>query len=117
MRSIRSEWRQAYDSIEELEEEAAALRTRFYAEDDPVYRDRVIKPEWDRTLDRLHEARRAIDRAQEQLDQALEEGRIAGALPGWLRDGEELEPPVEEPEDEGEPTTGAEPREPKVINR
>ena len=76
----------------------------------------MIKPEWDRTLDRLHEARRTIDRAQEQLDLALEEGRIAGALPGWLRHGEELEPPVEEPAEEGEPEIGAEPGEPKVID-
>ena len=114
VRDLRLEWRDAYDSIAELEAQAADLRTRFYAQDDPAYRDRVIKPEWDRVLDRLDQARRTVERAQEELDFALEEGGRAGALPGWLREGIELEPLVEEPEDEREPQT-TDPQEPKVV--
>lgn len=110
-RDVRQEWRDAYDSIAELESQAQDLRTRFYAEDDPVRRDREIKPAWDRTLDRLDEARRSIDRAKEKLAQIQNEGRRAGALPGWLREGAELQPP--EVVDEG--PTEADPAEPKII--
>lgn len=112
VRSLRQDWRQAHDSILELEEQAATLRTRFYAEDDPAHRDRIIKPEWDRTLDRLDQARRAVIRAQEDLDRFLEEGSRAGALPGWLREGMDLEPEPERGADgQLETVDPAEPRE------
>lgn len=107
-RSLRRSWREAVDEIEELEGRVAELRRRFYAEDDPHFRDSRIKPAWDRALERLEEARRTADRARDGLTQLLEEGRRAGALPGWLREGIELEPePLPEPEpdprDPGEP--------------
>ncbi|MEM1247908.1 MAG: hypothetical protein AAGK22_16160 [Acidobacteriota bacterium] len=110
-REVRQEWRDAYDSIATLQGQAEDLRTRFFAEDDPVRRDREIKPAWDRTLDRLDEARRSVDRAKEKLAQIQDEGRRAGALPGWLREGTEIQPP--EIEDEG--IKEADPAEPKVI--
>ena len=96
----------------ELEKEAEGLRTRFYAEDDPVRRDREVKPAWDRALDLLDEARRTVARAQERLAELQDEGRRAGAMPGWLREGMELEPPRQE--DEG--VEESEPGEPEVIN-
>ena len=108
VRTIRQEWRDAYDRIEQLEERAAELRTRFYAEDDPVRRDREVKPEWDRTLDQLDEARRQVERSQEQLSAVIQEGRRAGALEGWLREGIELQPrPTEEEADEEHDPGGA----------
>ena len=112
-RQLRLGWRQAYDRIAVLEAQAAKLRTRFYAEDDPVYRDRVIKPEWDRVLDRLDDARRTVTRSGEELDLFVEEGRRAGALPGWLREGLELVP---EPERKDEGLETVDPSEPKVID-
>jgi hypothetical protein len=91
---VRQRWRRAYDDVPRLEDEVERLRTAFYAEDDPVRRDRQVKPLWDRALDRLQDARTEVGRAQEELEVLLEEGRIAGALPGWLREGNELEPPM-----------------------
>ncbi|HVS14472.1 MAG TPA: hypothetical protein VMV46_11130 [Thermoanaerobaculia bacterium] len=112
---IRSKWREAYDSIDPLEAEAAKLRTRFYAEDDPVRRDREIKPQWDRTLDRLAEAQRTLTDAREELAQALDAGRRDGALPGWLREGQELGPfDLEEPA-EGEQLDELKSREPPMV--
>lgn len=107
---IRTRWHSATEEIQELERSAADLRRRFYAEDDPYFRDGQIKPEWDRVLDRLRETRVQSDRAREDLATFLEEGRRAGALPGWLREGVELEPVIEKKE----PTT-PEPIEPPVI--
>ena len=91
-RTIRSNWREAYDRIDELEADASELRRRFYAEEDVQLRDRDIKPAWDRTLELLKQARDTVDRSREELDLMMEEGRRAGALEGWLREGLELEP-------------------------
>lgn len=114
---VRTRWREAVDRIAELEGRAAELRRRFYSEDDPYYRDSQIKPAWDRALESLEENREAIDRAKAELERTLEEGRVAGALPGWLREGVELEPEQEEaiPEDPGDPTI-YEPMEPQIVD-
>jgi hypothetical protein len=95
---LRREWRNAYDDIEEYESEIARLRRDFYAEDDPFYRDSQIKPAWDKALKDLEEAQRTVERSQEELEKAMDEGHRAGALPGWLREGIELEPEID-PED------------------
>jgi hypothetical protein len=112
VRSLRAEWRRNADLIGKLEEQAEDLRRQFYAEDDPYVRDRRIKPDWDRTLDRLEEARRAVERSREELAAVVEEGRRAGALPGWLRAGAELEPSPEIDEEMPE----LDPEEPRVID-
>ncbi len=91
-RQIRQEWRDAFDAIEELEAKVFDLRQQFYREDDGFYRDAEIKPAWDRAIDQLEEARRDVEAKQQELAVFLEEGREAGALPGWLREGIELEP-------------------------
>lgn len=89
---IRMNWRRTVDRIEELELESAALRQQFYAEEDTYIRDNHIKPDWDRVLDRLQQLRERSDRYGDELELFLEEGRQAGALPGWLSEGWELEP-------------------------
>ena len=91
-RQIRQEWRDAYDSIGELEGKVFELRQQFYREDDGFYRDAEIKPAWDRAIDQLEEARLVVEAKQVELEEFLEEGRAAGALPGWLREGIDLEP-------------------------
>ncbi len=113
-RELRMDWREAHDRIAELEAQAADLRSRFYAQDDPAYRDRVIKSEWDRTLDRLDEARHKVVQAQEQLEGLLSEGSRAGAMAGWLREGEELEPEPPLPAKAEPKTTDS--QEPRVID-
>lgn len=92
---IRQRWRQLADEVKDLETSTADWRQRFYAQDDPYVRDGKIKPEWDRALDRLAQTRRQVDTVRQELEQYMEEGRRAGALPGWLRAGTELEPKTE----------------------
>lgn len=92
VRDQRRRWAESVDRIHDLEQAVSELRTRFYAEDDPYVRDARIKPQWDRALDQLGEARRRAERLERELDEILTEGRRAGALPGWLREGSELEP-------------------------
>jgi len=97
---IRIAWADAAEREEELEADVFLLRQRFYAEDDGFYRDSQIKPAWDRAIEQLQETHREIEQLQEELQAYLEEGRAAGALPGWLREGVDLEPKPE-PEEEG----------------
>lgn len=89
---IRTRWRESTDRIVELEGKSEELRRRFYAADDPYVRDSQIKPEWDHALDELDSTRREAERAELELERFLNEGREAGAFPGWLREGSELEP-------------------------
>jgi hypothetical protein len=111
---VRSDWKQTLEEIDHLEGRVAELRRRFYAEDDPYYRDRQIKPSWDRALERLEEARDAAETFRARLDQVLEEGRRAGALPGWLREGIELQP-ERQIEGESERLEEHQPQEPTVV--
>jgi hypothetical protein len=91
---IRLDWKAAVETVDELTGEVEELRRRFYAEDDPHYRDNQIKPQWDRALDSLSDARTDAEELERRLSRLLEEGRRAGALPGWLREGVEFEPPA-----------------------
>jgi len=111
---IRQRWRDAVERIPELVAKVEGLRQQFYAEDDPAYRDGQIKPAWDKALADLEEARYQAGQGQQEVETFLEEGRRAGALPGWLREGAELEPePVIE---EAEPVDPAEPVEPTILD-
>jgi hypothetical protein len=100
---IRQRWRKAVDRIKVLEQDANLWRRRFYAEDDPYVRDGQIKPTWDRVLDELRDNRAIAQSAQKELTDFMEEGRMAGALPGWLREGIDLEPKPEKPVDPTQP--------------
>jgi hypothetical protein len=90
---IRLRWRAAADEIKKLEQQSTELRQRFYSENDPFVRDNRVKPEWDRVTDRLQKARIEAESSSQELAAFLEEGRRANALPGWLREGEDQEPP------------------------
>ncbi|MEP7012052.1 MAG: hypothetical protein ABJC13_17140 [Acidobacteriota bacterium] len=109
-RAIRQRWRDAVDEGVDLERQAAEYRRKFYAEADPFRRDGEIKPSWDRTLDRLRLAKERADAAKKELGEFLEEGRRAAALPGWLREGAELEPEPPAP-----PKTTADAIEPPIY--
>ncbi|HUP24255.1 MAG TPA: hypothetical protein VNB06_15085 [Thermoanaerobaculia bacterium] len=112
---VRQRWRRAHDEVPRLEDEVEQWRTAFYAEDDPVRRDRQVKPLWDRALDRLLQSRDEVVQAQEDLELLLEEGRAAGALPGWLREGIELEPAPSLQPPEGEGLEETDPEEPITV--
>ena len=97
--TIRRSWREAIDTIDRLELEAAGLRQQFYAQDDPYVRDNRVKPAWDRALDRISDLREEASLYEDALSEFLEEGRQEGVPAGWLNDGWELEPSVEELEE------------------
>jgi hypothetical protein len=112
---VRQRWRRAHDEVPRLEDEVERWRTAFYAEDDPARRDRQVKPLWDRALDRLLQSRDEVVQAQEDLEVLLDEGRAAGALPGWLREGIELEPEPSLQPPEGEGLEETDPDEPTTV--
>lgn len=96
----RVRWSETVEEIGRLEAEAAELRQRFYREDDPFVRDRQIKPEWDRVLERLGSARDEARIYQAQVERVLNEAADAGADTAWLDEGAYLEPPLEAYEDD-----------------
>jgi hypothetical protein len=110
---IRKRWREASDQVEILQAKAEGLRRRFYSADDPYIRDGQIKPEWDKTLEELDKQRHAAEQGAKEVEAFMNEGREAGALPGWLRAGVDLEPvqkPLKAPSAEPmEPVEAAEP--------
>ncbi len=71
--------------VAELTATSRKLENDFYAWDDGQYRDRVIKPSWDRTLSELEDAKRQLAEAEKNLADLPERARRAGALPGWIR--------------------------------
>jgi hypothetical protein len=110
---IRLRWRAAADEIRKLDQRSTELRQRFYSENDSFVRDNQIKPEWDRVTDRLQKARTDAETASQELAAFLDEGRRADALPGWLREGEDQEPP---PVKKKELLPPAQSIEPPVLN-
>jgi hypothetical protein len=96
---IRERWHNAAERVKGLEQDVSEWRRRFYAQDDPWVRDGQIKPAWDHALEELRASRAAVVSAQKELAEFQEEGRIAGALPGWLREGIDLEPKEAPPVD------------------
>ncbi len=109
---IRRRWRDALEDVDRLEGESAEMRRRFYTTDDPYVRDNQVKPEWDHLLAELDRARQTLEAAPRELAVFLEEGRRAGVLPGWLREGIELEPEPPPPAPDS-----SDPREPVVIDQ
>lgn len=72
--------------IATLETDAKQLENDFYRWDDGQYRDRVIKPAWDKKREELETAKRQLAAAEAELADLPEQARKAGALPGWLRE-------------------------------
>jgi hypothetical protein len=114
-RELRESWKQAAEEVKDLEQKSTALRQKFYSESDTFLRDTQIKPDWDRVLDRLRQARADVDTAKQELAAFLEEGRSAGALPGWLDEGIEDEP-ADEAAKKKEPVPAVQSIEPPVID-
>jgi len=72
--------------IADLTATSRKLENDFYAWDDGQYRDRVIKPAWDRAKADLEQAKTELEAAEKQLADLPERARRAGALPGWIRE-------------------------------
>lgn len=75
----------AEENVRRLETETKRLENDFYAWSDGVYRDNVIKKNWDRALADLQKARNEVTAARAGLDALEEDARKSGAPPGWLR--------------------------------
>jgi hypothetical protein len=113
-RQLRESWRLVADEVKELERKSAELRQKFYGETDTFRRDTQVKPDWDRVLDRLRQARIDVDTAKQDVANFLEEGRAAGAQPGWLDEGSEEEP-ADESGKQKEPVPALQSIEPPVM--
>jgi hypothetical protein len=85
-RKARKRVDDAKTKMGELSAAAKKLEGDFYAWDDGQYRDRVIKPAWDRTRSELEDAKRELADAEKELADLPERARRAGALPGWIRE-------------------------------
>jgi len=72
--------------VAELQATTKKLENDFYAWDDGQYRDRVIKPSWDRSREDLETAKLELEAAEKDLADLPERARRAGALPGWIRE-------------------------------
>ena len=74
------------DEIVRLESETKRLEADFYAWDDGAYRDRVIKPSWDKAREDLATARKELPVAEKELADLPDRARRAGVPPGWIRE-------------------------------
>ncbi len=95
--TLREQWRakvkaqiEIIRSIEKhsvlLKREISDLWDMFYASDDPIERERSVRP---RLIDKLDEPARLdkeLQTARAGLENLLKEARRSGALPGWFRD-------------------------------
>jgi hypothetical protein len=73
------------NQIEVLDEEIPGLWRDFYAWDDPMYRDGVIKPKLDAALTRRQSIEEKLGEERGRLPQIKEKARRDGATPGWFR--------------------------------
>ncbi len=96
-------WQQAYQDARatvaywreeevRLNGEVNRLERQFYAEDDPAYRDGVIKPAWDKALVEWRNAKAQAEQTVGLPDKVMNDARKDGALPGWFRGLPEPEP-------------------------
>jgi len=84
--------------IEGLDLEIPALWNDFYSRDDPAYRDGIIKPKLDRSLERRENLSAMLKDEEPKLAQIKEEARKDGAEPGWWRDVKEPTPIPKKPD-------------------
>ena len=85
-RRLRDRVAEIREAITRLEADTKRLEADYYAWDDGAYRDRVIKPSWDKAREELATARLALPVAEKELAELPDRARRAGALPGWLRE-------------------------------
>jgi hypothetical protein len=85
-RRLRDRVAELRDAIVRLEADTKRLEADYYAWDDGAYRDKVIKPSWDKAREELATARLALPAAEKDLADLPDRARRGGALPGWLRE-------------------------------
>lgn len=85
MKASHEKIRDLETRVTDLDTNIAGLRNAFYSQDDPAYRDGVIKPKWDAAIRDQERAKNDLSRAKLEEEALLEDARQSGALPGWLR--------------------------------
>lgn len=85
-RRLRERVDELREAITRLDADTKRLEADYYAWDDGAYRDRVIRPSWDKAREELATARLALPVAEKDLADLPDRARRAGALPGWLRE-------------------------------
>ncbi|HZI67222.1 MAG TPA: hypothetical protein VFF17_11705 [Thermoanaerobaculia bacterium] len=85
-RRVRERVAELREAITRLEADTKRLEADYYAWDDGAYRDKVIKPSWDKAREELATARLALPAAEREVTELPDRARRAGALPGWLRE-------------------------------
>jgi hypothetical protein len=85
-RRLRERVAALQETITRLDYEAKKFEADFYSWDDGAYRDRVIKPAWDKAREELVTARRELPVAEKDLADLPDRARRAGVPPGWLRE-------------------------------
>lgn len=92
----RAYWRGLYEQqlrlVQSLQQQIAVLDREipglwrdFYARDDPMYRDGVIKPKLDEALTRRNQMEEQLNQERARLPKIREDARLDGAQPGWFR--------------------------------
>jgi len=71
--------------IQVLDSEIPGLWRDFYAWDDPMYRDGVIKPKIDAAMARRSKLEGELVEAESKLNEIKSDARKDGAEPGWFR--------------------------------
>jgi len=71
--------------IEALDAEIPLLWRQFYALDDPMYRDGVIKPRLDQALVDRQQIEEDLTEARAEIPAIVETARRDGAKPSWFR--------------------------------
>jgi hypothetical protein len=117
-RDIRSRLRAEYENVDRLRRLTATMRERFYLTPQQLGRDEILWQEWGRLQESLSTAERGVDSTKKELTNFLEEGRVRGAHPGWLADGEEilLEYDRKKEEERQKPAPPAQATEPPVTS-
>jgi hypothetical protein len=72
--------------INQLDGVIPGLWNDFYSRDDPAYRDGVVKPKLDQSLQRREELEQQLAREEPLLEQIKVDARRDGADPGWFRE-------------------------------
>lgn len=80
-----------------LDKEIPGLWRDFYAWDDPMYRDGVIKPKLDAATDRRAQLEEELVQAEAELSEIKNDARKEGAEPGWFRGIPVPTPPASTP--------------------
>jgi len=104
----RQYWRDRYEEqlrligameaqIEALDEEIPLLWRQFYALDDPMYRDGVIKPRLDQALVDRQRIEEDLTGERAEISAIVESARRDGAKPSWFRGLQKPSPKTQAP--------------------